>query len=507
MRSSSPFLSCAVALAFCLAPAVRAQDLLIRDVTLLSGQNPSPLDNMDVLILDGDIARVSPTGSEMGARPGSVQEIDGRGLFLTPRLIDSHVHLYHSTGLRRGLVDETRFDDLQQAYWAQMPRSFLYWGFTTVVELDAGADEVALFESRPQHPDLIHCSQGLITSNGFMASQIGPRALQAYPHYLHDRFVTTNLPDGEDPSRHTPAAAVDAIEARGGQCVKLYHEEAPWLPDGAGWPHPSLEIVREVVAEAEARGLPVFLHGATATSHRLGMAGGVTAMAHGTWEMGGDLLDPEIPHDILDLIDETVSSDIRIQPTLRTIGQTRSMFDPGILDDPEWRHVVPQAFHDYLITDAQPQKDQFIGFFADSIASREDMLPIMRNYHARYLRVLAMIEARSDALVFATDSSTGTFGWGNPPGLNGFWEMRELASAGISARDIFDMATVRNADLLGQEHRLGTVEVGKRANLLLMSSNPWESVEAYRDIEWVILGGEVIARETLSALQTEELSR
>jgi imidazolonepropionase-like amidohydrolase len=43
------------------------------------------------------------------------------------------------------------------------------------------------------------------------------------------------------------------------------------------------------------------------------------------------------------------------------------------------------------------------------------------------------------------------------------------------------------------------VEAGKRAHLLLLRANPLTGVAAYDTIEQVILGGRLIARDTLSA--------
>jgi len=45
---------------------------------------------------------------------------------------------------------------------------------------------------------------------------------------------------------------------------------------------------------------------------------------------------------------------------------------------------------------------------------------------------------------------------------------------------------------------LGTVEPGKIANLLLLCADPLASVEAWNEIETVILHGELIPRESLA---------
>ena len=56
-------------------------------------------------------------------------------------------------------------------------------------------------------------------------------------------------------------------------------------------------------------------------------------------------------------------------------------------------------------------------------------------------------------------------------------------------------ATLDNATALGLSHELGSIEVGKRADLLLLKENPLANVSAYDSIETVFLSGEAIALE------------
>jgi imidazolonepropionase-like amidohydrolase len=60
-------------------------------------------------------------------------------------------------------------------------------------------------------------------------------------------------------------------------------------------------------------------------------------------------------------------------------------------------------------------------------------------------------------------------------------------------------ATLDNANALGLSHELGSIEVGKSADLLLLKDNPLENVSAYDSIETIFLKGEPIAREALRA--------
>lgn len=53
--------------------------------------------------------------------------------------------------------------------------------------------------------------------------------------------------------------------------------------------------------------------------------------------------------------------------------------------------------------------------------------------------------------------------------------------------------------VLRLEDSIGTIFVGKKANLLVLESNPLESVQAYDSIVKVILNGKVLPRQGLAA--------
>ncbi|NYZ65311.1 amidohydrolase family protein [Endozoicomonas sp. SM1973] len=56
-------------------------------------------------------------------------------------------------------------------------------------------------------------------------------------------------------------------------------------------------------------------------------------------------------------------------------------------------------------------------------------------------------------------------------------------------------ATIRNARVLGLDKKLDSVAVGKIANLVVLNDNPLKTVEAYNNIDQVILQGKVYGRE------------
>jgi imidazolonepropionase-like amidohydrolase len=123
----------------------------------------------------------------------------------------------------------------------------------------------------------------------------------------------------------------------------------------------------------------------------------------------------------------------------------------------------------------------------------------LKAFISRYERLIGAMSKDSANLLFATDTAVGGFGWGSPPGLPGYWEMQSWVRAGVPLKTLFEALTISNARAFGLDDEIGTIEVRKRADLLLLSGNPLEDVAAYNTIETVILGGEKIKRESLSA--------
>jgi len=64
-----------------------------------------------------------------------------------------------------------------------------------------------------------------------------------------------------------------------------------------------------------------------------------------------------------------------------------------------------------------------------------------------------------------------------------------------------------NAEILGLGKELGTVQPGKRANLLLLRSDPTQSVDAYGSIAKIILHGKVLDPADLTATNSVGVGR
>lgn len=121
-----------------------------------------------------------------------------------------------------------------------------------------------------------------------------------------------------------------------------------------------------------------------------------------------------------------------------------------------------------------------------------------------HLRAMFKIMLQEHVPVIFGSDTPGVDGFGNPPGLNGRFELQNWADAGAPLGLILRAATIDNAIAPGLSHELGSIEVGKRAGSLLLKENPLANISAYDSIETVFLHGEPIAREELRAHNNEE---
>jgi hypothetical protein len=197
---------------------------------------------------------------------------------------------------------------------------------------------------------------------------------------------------------------------------------------------------------------------------------------------------------------------------MRVLYGERDIFDPAFFPDPMFKRVTPaQAITWYRSKDGQWFRDSTGRFllpkavFDSGNAEKswtairslsEDpllMRAILRSTSA--VRYMARHHAR---ILFGTDTP-GEPAYTNQPGLNGWLEMHLLLQAGLTPAQIFRAAALSNAAALGLDGEIGTVQIGKRANLLLTRSDPTRTIEAYGDIVKVILRGEAIDPAALSA--------
>jgi imidazolonepropionase-like amidohydrolase len=142
--------------------------VLIQDVTIVSPERKTPLQH-GYVVLEND--RIGAVGR--GTPPAGPWDsvVSGAGRVLIPGLIDGHTHLAMPAGLPVPVPPDLQA--IADSYAEQLPRSYLYSGFTTVIDL-AAFDRAFLdrFKAAPLHPDSYDCGGALALANGYPMAMV-----------------------------------------------------------------------------------------------------------------------------------------------------------------------------------------------------------------------------------------------------------------------------------------------------------------------------------------------
>ena len=465
----------------------RDSGLLIRNVTLISPERRTPLAHVDVLVRGGRIAAV---GHKL-AKPAAARTIDATGKFLIPGLIDSHVHVGHSAALDDEAIDA--HPELWTAYRAQVPRAYLAFGFTTVVDLDLTPSDRAWFEATPLHPRLYHCGRGIKIAGGYGAFNVPAPSSPRFPNLVYEPAEAASWPKSLDTASYDVDHAVERILNAGGTCVKAFVES------GFGtfnWPYLHAETLKRIRAVAAAHDLPLMVHATGVDAWRIAVAARANVIAHGLWIWPGDWADSGLPSVAREVIVAAARDSVYVQPTLQVVTGERAMLDTSLLHDPRLALSLPAGVIAHLRSpDGTKARLALVDQYRKAVTGFDSLLPRVIERSRASFRFMLENRVR---LILGSDTPSGD-GFGNPPGLNGRLEIQDWADEGAPLSLIVRAATLDNARALGLGRELGSIEVGKRADLLLLARNPLVTVSAYDSIETIILDGAPIERRSLAA--------
>jgi len=77
----------------------------------------------------------------------------------------------------------------------------------------------------------------------------------------------------------------------------------------------------------------------------------------------------------------------------------------------------------------------------------------------------------------------------NVPGFGIHDELMELVGVGLTPYEALRASTTLPHEFLGELDGAGTIEVGKRADLVLLKANPLDDIANTRSIRGVMIGG------------------
>ena len=491
--------------------------LLIENVTIISAdQNGIVEKYIGHVLLDDEVVLYS--GKEKPAISGNVKIIPGEGKFIIPGLIDSHVHLANVAGMT--WRNQRDHPELSESYFNQLPKSYLYYGYTTIIDVNNYApDIVEKIKGRAVRPDIYTCGRQVQVMNDFMMEmeELPLKDRLEYP-FLFDKYnENLHFPDSINLELHSPEAVVSTIvKEQEGIAVKIvYEDESSGFPQS--WELPSLSLMRDLVEKAHKEGIPVLMHATSYDAQKFGLEAGIDIFAHSMWNWYGNpeqFLDTEFTGEHQDVLKEIANGKTGYQLTFRTIYGEVDLMEGNFISDPALTDIYPEAYLNWLNTEEGNWGKQKIinrakigkavnptlyNFLRPPYETDEAMFrAIQEVIKIRMNTVAKFLSDHNAILLFATDGVAMNMST-NPPGYNGFLEMQHWVEAGIPLEKIFIAATYNNANAFNLDDKYGTIEKGKIANLVLLNKDPLQSISAYNQIHTVIVRGKAHSRNTLSA--------
>jgi len=432
------------ALAISAVPALAADpEVLYRGATLIDVAAGKALPDMAVLTRGEIIEAVAPAAGF--APPAGAQIIDVAGLYVTPGLVNSHVHL--STPPNR-------------PYAEAMMRRDLYGGVTTVRDM---ADDLR------QLADIARASR----VGEIPGPDIYYAALMAGPEFFEDprtHAVTQGAVAGQTPWMQAVTETTDMPLAvaraagTGATAIKIYAD----LP---------ADLVAKITAEAHRQGLKVWTHAA---------------------------IFPASPAEVLDAGVDSVSHVCMLAYQASTTmphayhhraGVDEAKFANGV--DPSVQQLFERIHDRHVVLDATL-------WVYDEMAQEHAADP---SGPAPYCSLPLAVRLTHAAWQAGDLIATGTDGFGpyaDPwPALDD--EMILLQDkAGLPAVDVLRAATLTGALVVGQQAEIGAIAPGKLANLVFVKEDPLKDVRAFRSVVLTVKRGKDFWRKDFRPVTAEE---
>ena len=203
----------------------------------------------------------------------------------------------------------------------------------------------------------------------------------------------------------------------------------------------NLETLTAIVQEAHKHGQRVLTHTVTVERSKIAARAGVDIIAH-------SIQDAPIDDGAIALMQQVGTF---YAPTL-------AIYEPT----PPQDHIVPD------LTD-----------------------PVTRQRYRKWRFAMSNLRSLYEAgipIVLGTDAGIG----GAAHGTSTLHEMELMVDAGMPAAAALIAGTANSAKALGLFEDRGTIEPGKRADLVIVDGNPWQTVGDVRNIRFVMVNGKLV---------------
>jgi hypothetical protein len=127
----------------------------------------------------------------------------------------------------------------------------------------------------------------------------------------------------------------------------------------------------------------------------------------------------------------------------------------------------------------------------------------IKEQHDFHLKIIKKLHEVGVTFICGTDAGIGV----TIPGFSIHQELSFYKEAGLSNYEVLKTATINASKTHSIMNKMGTIEVGKIANLLLIDDNPLLDLSALQNPTNVFVKGRKLDRETLNSFENEARNR
>ena len=108
--------------------------------------------------------------------------------------------------------------------------------------------------------------------------------------------------------------------------------------------------------------------------------------------------------------------------------------------------------------------------------------------------------AADAAKIIRAGGRVGVGSHGQLQGLGYHWELWALHSGGLTEMEALSAATIEGAKIIGVSDDIGSIEVGKLADLVILNRDPLENIKNTNSIEYVVKNGVLYNADTMDEI-------
>ena len=408
---------------------------LVQAGRLLDRPGQAPRGPSTVVVRDGRIVEIRDGFVDAAAFPGATV-IDQRERFVMPGLIDSHVHLVSDLGGQAGFLSGVTENLPAHAFRAaENAEKTLMAGFTTVRNLgDEGGVTLALADETAAHR--LPGPRIIDSGNSISTTSGHMDGRLGFNDDFRETIPHDNVCNGVESCRE----AVRLQVGRGVRVIKIATTGGVNSRIGAGLGAQMFEDeARALIETAHLYGLKVAVHAHGADGVNMALRLGADSIEHGT------IFDDE---------------------TLRLFRQSGAYYVPTL-----------STVNGYLERLA-----------ADPNAYPPEVMPKIQWRISITGQSLRRAVPAGVRIAFGTDAGVSKHGRNAD-------EFALMVANGMTPMTAIEAATVNAADLLGLSAEIGTLEPGKRADIIAVDGDPLTDVSVLTSMDFVMRDGRVYRDE------------